>query len=165
MVKKMSLGGIKPDVTSPKQLLEQARSIQRGRLQARAKWWQVVTVLGLLVIVVAIAAFLLIQIMWATPALDSSRYQAVFLDDGKVFFGKLKNTNGEYITLATAYYTSTSQSSNKSSTVDQTALVKVGSESYGPDNSIQIARSKILFWQNLRKDSQITKAIENRVSQ
>lgn len=166
MVKKPSFQGFKSsDVVSPAQLREQARLVGLGRLQGRAKWWQVALALLVTVIIITFAAIGIINVMWATPRLDSSRFQVVFLDDGKVFFGKLKNTPGAYITLEEAYYTRTTQSTDGKTSADQTALVKVGSESYGPDNSLQIARAKILFWQNLRDDSDVTRAIKNKVGQ
>lgn len=166
MVKKPTFQGLKNrDVIPPAQLREQARLVALGRLQGRAKWWQVAAALFITVIVVTLAAFLIVKVMWATPGLSSSKYQAVFLEDGKVFFGTLKNTDGEYITLENAYYTRTTQSSNGQTNADQTALVKVGSETYGPEENIQISRSKILFWQNLRDDSQVTTAIKSKINQ
>lgn len=166
MIKKPNFQGLKNrDVIPPAQLREQARLVALGRLQGRAKWWQVVLVLFAAIAVVALAATLIVKVMWATPGLNSAKYQAVFLEDGKVFFGKLKNTDGEYITLENAYYTRTTQSSNGQTNADQTALVKVGSETYGPEENIQIARSKVLFWQNLRDNSQVTTAINSKINQ
>ncbi len=166
MIKKPTFKGLKnQDVIPPAQLREQARLVSLGRLQGRAKWWEVAAALFVVIVIVTIAAFGIVKVMWATPGLNSSKYQAVFLEDGKVFFGKLKNTDGEYITLENAYYTRTSQTSNGQTNADQTALVKVGSETYGPEENIQIARSKVLFWQNLRDDSQVTTAINSKVNQ
>ena len=166
MVKKMSLSGVKkPDITPPSVLRERGRIFKIGQNHGRAKWWQVVSVLFGSLVLVGIAAFVLIQLNWATPGLDGSKYQAVFLEDGKVFFGKLKNTDGQYILLESAYYTQSNDSKNAENTLSQTALVKVGSESYGPENNLQIARSKIIFWQNLRDDSQVTTAIKAKESE
>jgi hypothetical protein len=35
---------------------------------------------------------------------DTSQYHALLLDNDQFFFGKLQNTNGEYLTLKNAYY-------------------------------------------------------------
>ena len=164
-MKKASFQGVKkPDITSPVQLREQARYFNAGRLQGRAKWLQVVLVLLISLFFIAAAALYIVRTQWAAPNLMGDRYQAVFLDDGKVFFGKFKNTNGEYITLENAYYPKTSGGENGAESGEQTALIKVGSETYGPENSIQIARSKIQFWQNLRSDSKIVNAINTKDS-
>lgn len=165
MVKKPSLGIRKPDVTPPSVIREQARILQLGKLQGRAKWWQVAAALFVTLLIVLLGAVVVIKTMWAAPGLDGSKYQAVFLEDGKVFFGKLKNTDGEYITLENAYYTRSTQTTNGQTNAEQTALVKVGSETYGPEENIQIARSKVLFWQNLRDDSQVSIQIKNKQNQ
>lgn len=157
MAKLNTLGVKKPDITPPNVLREQARLLALGNLQGRAKWWQVAVALLAMVVVIFFAAIGVVKVMWATPSIDTGTYQAVFLDDGKVFFGKLTNTDGAYVRLEDAYYTKTASSDDSA---EKTALVKVGSESYGPENSLQIARSKIIFWQNLRQDSQVVGAIK-----
>lgn len=148
----------KPDITSPAQLRERARVLNIGRIQGRAKWSQVVTVLTVLILFVALLAFAVVKVSYAMPGIQQDKYQAVFLDDGKVFFADLVNKDGEYVTLENAYYTKSANA--ESDDGSQTALIQVGSESYGPDNSLMIARSKIQFWQNLRDDSQVAKAIQ-----
>lgn len=152
-----NLGVKKPDITPPGVLREQSRLLALGNLQGRAKWWQVAAALLIMVVIVCLAAIAVVKVMWAAPSIDGTTYQAVFLDDGKVFFGKLRNTDGAYVRLEDAYYTKTASGDESA---DKTALVKVGSESYGPENSLQIARSKIIFWQNLRADSQVVGAIK-----
>ena len=166
MVNKPGLQGIKNrDIIPANELREQARLVALGRFQGRPKWWHVIVALIGVLLVAILTTFFVVKVMWSAPRLDSSKYQAVFLDDGKVFFGKLKNTDGAYITLENAYYTKSTQTSNGSTNSDQTALLKVGSESYGPEESIQISRSKILFWQNLSEEGQVAKAIKNKVGQ
>lgn len=97
----------------------------------------------------------------------SDRYQAVFLDNGQVFFGKLKNVHGKYLRLEDAYYTK-KQDLPANATAEQKAavdanvsLVKVGDEVYGPENIIQIRAEQVLFWQNLTQDSKVSKAIDS----
>lgn len=163
---KMELSaGKKPDITSPAQLREQARLMRTGAMRARAKWWHIMVVITIWLALITLAAWMIVRTQWSTPRLDTNRYQAVFLDDGKVFFGKMNNTDGEYITLDDAYYTKSAGSNSdqqSAPTNDQTALIRVGSEAYGPENSIQVARSKVLFWQNLREDSKIVQAIKTK---
>ncbi|HEX7484393.1 MAG TPA: hypothetical protein VF281_04570 [Candidatus Saccharimonadales bacterium] len=91
--------------------------------------------------------------------IDHSRYQAVFLDDGKVFFGKLQNSQGEYLTLSGAYYTQGQTGENEAPSTN-VQLVKVGDETYGPESTMSIQSNKVLFWQNLKSDSKVTKAID-----
>jgi len=151
-------GGKRPDITSPTQLREQSRFLSIGRIQGRAKWSQVLTVLLIVLAFVAIATSVVVKISYAMPGIQKDKYQAVFLDDGKVFFGDLVNKDGGYVMLKNAYYTKSANQEGEDGS--QTALIEVGSESYGPDNSLMISRSKIQFWQNLKEDSQVAQAIK-----
>ncbi len=98
--------------------------------------------------------------------IDNKTYQAVFLTNGQVFFGKLKNAHGQYLYLDHAYYTQKQElpadatDEQKQATASNVSLVKVGSEVYGPNNNMSIRSEQVLFWQNLKTDSKVTKAIE-----
>lgn len=91
--------------------------------------------------------------------IDHDRYQAVFLEDGKVFFGKLQNTQGSYLTLTKAYYTQ-GEGDDSDTASTSVKLVKVGDETYGPESTMSIQTNKVLFWQNLKGDSKVAKAID-----
>ena len=118
------------------------------------------------VLLVLLSAFL----VWNFLAADNpraDRYQAVFLDDNKVFFGKLKNISGAYLTLDNAY-TATEQQlpadatkEQKAATANNTSLLPVSAQVYGPENTLKIRAEKVLFWQNLKADSKVAKAINS----
>jgi hypothetical protein len=99
------------------------------------------------------------------PAGD--RYQAVFLDNGQVFFGKLKNTDGTYLILENAYYTKKAEvpedatEEQKAAIEANVSLAKVGKEVYGPESTLSIRAEQVLFWQNLTSDSKVSSAIKN----
>lgn len=135
--------------------------------QSAVKRYRRAAIGSVLALAVLIAAFL----MWHTLANPSQpimtdRYQAVFLDDGKVFFGKLQNTHGTYLTLEDVYYTqnqsTTPGESSQSTPSNRVNIVKVGEEVYGPENSMAIRADQVSFWQNLTADSQIAKAIQSQ---
>lgn len=120
---------------------------------------------------VAVAILIAVGAWWLLAPhnqqrIADDRYQAVFLDDGKVFFGKLQNTDGHFLTLRDAYYTQTpasvSDDNTSLQTADQINLVKVGEEVYGPENSMAIRTDQVLFWQNLTADSQVAEAIRSQ---
>lgn len=120
----------------------------------------------LLIAVIIIGFLLAIALLnlFNGPSPDGNRYQAVFLTNGRVFFGKLKSTHGQYVTLDNAYY-SKDQTTPANATADQraatsTALIQVGKEVYGPENSMQIRADQILFWQDLKSDSKVAQAID-----
>lgn len=98
---------------------------------------------------------------------DSDSYQAVFLDNGQVFFGKLSGVTQPYASLKSAYYSKEvnlpedATAAQRQAAANNVSLVKAGDEVYGPENTMQIRTDKILFWQNLRDDSKVTKAIQS----
>jgi hypothetical protein len=61
----------------------------------------------------------------------STEYQAVFLDNGQVFFGKLADTGSPYLTLRDVYYVQTLVEREKKKTAN--LLIKRGSEWHNPD--------------------------------
>jgi hypothetical protein len=61
----------------------------------------------------------------------SSEYQAVFLDNGQVFFGKLSGTSSPFLTLRDVYYVKTVVEKDKKRAAH--VLIKRGSEWHNPD--------------------------------
>ncbi len=95
--------------------------------------------------------------------IKTSQYQAVFLNDqsGQVYFGKLSVVNSKFYKITDIFYVrvnqvqpdSGSEESNKAS------LVKLGSELHGPEDEMFVPRDKVLFWENLKNDGKVAKAI------
>jgi len=101
---------------------------------------------------------------------QASGYQAVFLTNGQVYFGKITGGDTNYVTLDDIFYlqvvqpplqgngaTSTSQSATAQ---PQISLVKLGNELHGPVDEMHISRPQILFYEDMKTDSQVVKAIE-----
>ncbi len=92
------------------------------------------------------------------------QYQAVFLDNGQVYFGKLSGARGDYVKLSDIYYLQvqqTIQPDGQATAADQQqiSLAKLGNELHGPEDEMYISNSKITFWENLKVDGQVTEAI------
>lgn len=120
---------------------------------------------NLVIIIAAVIVILLGAIIWwqffsGQQRIMHDRYQAVHLQDGRVFFGKLQNTNGEFMTLLNPYYTDLKNSGDQAP--KQLSLIKVGDEVYGPERSVSVARSTVQYWENLRTDSKVIEAIKQR---
>jgi hypothetical protein len=60
-----------------------------------------------------------------------TEYQAVFLDNGQVFFGKLSDQGSPYLTLRDIYYVQTLVGQDQKKTAN--VLVKRGSELHNPE--------------------------------
>lgn len=103
-------------------------------------------------------------VLWvvvARPAsafpVPASGYQAVFLSNDQVYFGKLADHDAAYVTLADVYYLRTARDLE-----DQGGglnLIKLGGEVHGPESTIFIPKSSILFWENLKDSSRIMQTI------
>ena len=101
-------------------------------------------------------------------AVDKGRYQAVFMTNGQVYFGHLSKLGGDYAQMTDIYYLQVQQSvqpaaTDKKSSTDQpqVSLTKLGKELHGPDDEMHISKDQILFWENLKDDSTVVKAIKD----
>ena len=99
---------------------------------------------------------------------DFSKYQAVFLANGQVYFGKVTDANQQTLVLENIYYLrsagslQTTQAKNSTSTpeTDNFSLVKLGNELHGPEDKMSINLSQVLFVEDLKYDSKVVEAIK-----
>lgn len=94
---------------------------------------------------------------------DKKDYQAVFLNGGQVYFGKINALNDRYIDLSDIYYLNTNDQNGQSasqSTQPNLSLVKLGCELHGPRDQMVINREQVMFWENLKNDSKVSTAIK-----
>ncbi len=96
----------------------------------------------------------------------SSGYQAVFLTNGQVYFGKLSDMSASYATLKDIYYLQVtqpplqgSQNGQQQQQQNQLALVKLGNELHGPVDTMKINRDQILFFEDIKEDGRVVQAI------
>lgn len=105
----------------------------------------------------------------ATEEQASSGYQAVFLTNGQVYFGKLSGMTASYATLKDIYYlqVTTPPASGDASQLNQQqaaqqqqlSLVKLGEELHGPVDEMKINRDQILFYEDIKEDGRVMTAI------
>lgn len=143
---------------------------------SRKRTW--ITV-GVLVVVALIVAAVIV--MWfARPAggdasIQRDKYQAVFLTNGQVYFGKLANSGGDYMQLQDVYYLQVDQNvqgtgegeqaETATQEESQVSLAKLGSELHGPEDAMQINGDQVLFWENLTDNSKVVSAIKQHTGQ
>jgi len=108
--------------------------------------------------------------------INQNEYQAVFLTNGQVYFGKLADLNHKYVTIHDIYYLQVQQSqssdtktlqnaSNSTTTGAQVSLAKLGNELHGPEDKMHISSDQVLFWENLKNDSKVVQAISKYQNQ
>ena len=93
----------------------------------------------------------------AFPDIPEDTWQAVFLNDDQVYFGKLKDHDANYLTLSEVYYLRTTADLESSSNLN---LIKLGGELHGPEDTIFIPKESVLFWENMKESSRVVQSIE-----
>jgi hypothetical protein len=99
---------------------------------------------------------------------DSSKYQAVFLNGGvtsgsvaySTYFGHITKINDKYVVLNDVYYL-TDQSSQGSQSSSSPQLTKLGCQQlHSPYDTMIINRSQVAFWENIKDDGKVVAAIK-----
>ena len=126
-------------------------------------------VLAALLIVVSLATlgWFTSKALGATMAdagVKGKKYQAVFLTNGQVYFGKVSKVDNSYVKLNDIFYLQVQQQvqpkDDKQTQQPQVSLAKLGGELHGPEDVMYISRQQVLFWENLKDDGKVTNAIK-----
>lgn len=118
----------------------------------------------ILIIALIVGGAFLIKKSNGSSMIDGNKFQAVFLTNGQVYFGKLSIV-GSYYKLSDVYYlqNKTGESPDAGgqlSAKGDVELIKLGNEVHGPENSMIIERSQVLFFENLKNDGNVVKSIQ-----
>lgn len=101
---------------------------------------------------------------------DDSKLQAVFLNGGQVYFGDIEDLNNKTIGMSNIYYLRVNQQVQPNQESAQAgsndiSLVKLGCELHGPEDRMVINREQVIFWENLKDDGQVAKAVKDYKAQ
>lgn len=145
---------------------------KNGRWKESPMWLRVVWIVLLFsatIVVVALAALLYIGGPDESKQVNKDKQQAVFLTNGQVYFGKIKSVNSKFIDLRGVYYLNVNQQVQPEQADKQAqssiSLVKLGCELHGPSDQMIVNRDQVTFWENLKDDGQVTKAIAEWIEQ
>ena len=123
---------------------------------------RVVTIILVLALIAVVGAVVVAQrerirlALGGTEAayIDATTYQSVVLVTNQVYFGRLQ-IDGDVYTLSDVY----SFSANSDASTGTVQLVKRGSELHGPEEPLIIPGRSVLFFENMRTDSEVVQAI------
>jgi len=87
----------------------------------------------------------------------TTEYQAVFLDNGQAFFGKVEHPGADYLLLEDVFYIQ--RQVNQDTNEVKNILIKRGSEWHGPD-LMYINNSHIVLIEPVAAGSQVAKLIK-----
>jgi hypothetical protein len=96
--------------------------------------------------------------------LDESKYQAVFLNIGQVYFGKVTSINDKFLVLEDVFYVNcnTSDGSNncQQNGNNTYTLYKLGvNELHAPQDKMTINQTQVAYWENIKDSSKVVQAI------
>lgn len=131
---------------------------------------------GGLGIVIAGAAIIILALILlrGNDSLSSfeNDWQAVFLTNGQVYFGKIVKQNKSEVVLKDIYYLQVvgalqqgSEAQKKDNKQGELSLVKLGNELHGPTDNMYINRDQVLFIEDLKEDGNVGQAIKNYKSE
>lgn len=125
-----------------------------------------ITYLGLLLSITVVMVGVLLALFFfegdrEDSFIDSSKHQAVFLNNGQVYFGNITDLNKDFLTLSSIYYLRVNQQVQPGQQASQNdvSLVKLGCELHGPQDTMVVNRDQVTFWENLKDDGQVATAI------
>jgi len=143
------------------------------------KGWKVLVVILIIVIIVILGYFAFVAMGKGSgiagdkiAPVDNS-WQAVFLTNGQVYFGKVKAVGDKTLSLGDIYYLQvitrplqTSQVGDQPvQTQQELTLIKLGNEIHGPQDAMLINRDQILLTEKLKNDSKVVEAINNYLTE
>lgn len=161
-----------PQPAAPVSRVTQSTSNSNGSAGGGRRLFALIT--GLVVLLALVVGGLL---LWQSKdgaggasAVEKDGYQAIFMTNGQVYFGHLSNLGADYTELTDVYYLQVQQSVPNPSETTQAdlnkdqpnvSLTKLGNELHGPKDKMHISKDQILFWENLKDDSTVVKAIKD----
>ncbi len=144
------------------------RSKDKGGLFKGLRFATVALLFSVTVLIVALAAYTALggTNKGEGKFVNSKQMQAVFLNGGQVYFGRINDLNNNYLRMSDIYYLRVNQTvqpdqqnSNQAANQNDISLVKLGCELHGPQDQMLINREQIIFWENLKDDGQVAKAV------
>jgi hypothetical protein len=115
-----------------------------------------IILLIILVIVLVLGIWLGVKILGRENLESPSKYSAVYLQTGDIYFGELSWFPWPSLKNVWLIQRSVDQQNQV-----QLGIVPLKNSFWGPTDKIYLNPKQVVFWTNLRKDSQLIKALEN----
>lgn len=143
------------------------RSVAKEKKSFKRFLWPIIIVV---IIIAAVAGwFAWSKMSSGAVAIDTSKYQAVFFNNGQIYFGKLQSVNNDYMKLTDIFYLQSQQPTDEkdatnpqktSASQTNVQLIKLGDEIHGPEDEMVISKDQLLFYENLKPDGKVAQSIE-----
>ncbi|HRP61480.1 MAG TPA: hypothetical protein PK833_14505, partial [Vicingus sp.] len=136
--------------------------------ESRLAFFEKISGVGFILLVTLLALIVILSMVFLketsneSKLVENNKYQAVFLNGGQVYFGKIDDLNSKRIDMSSIYYLRVNQQvqpNQSNASNNDISLVKLGCELHGPTDKMVINREQVIFWENLKDDGQVAKAI------
>lgn len=137
------------------------KASRMGMSKNTPKWLNALSVILLVGVAILIVGIALIFTRSGSDNenkfVNTSDYQAVFLNNGQVYFGNIQDLNSSYVRMTNIYYLT--QGSGSSS--NNYSLVKLGCQQiHDPLDQMIINRDQVTFWENLNANGKVVSSIK-----
>ena len=144
---------------------------QRNQKNKKPKNKKPLVIVLIVIIVLAVLAAGLYYLKGNSSLIDESKYQAVYFENNLMYYGKLQDIGDDKLILRDVYYLQTKpgvdiEKKQDAPNADDFVLNKRGGEIHGPEDGMIINKDQVLYIENLKFDSAVSKAIaEDKKSQ
>lgn len=133
--------------------------------RSRTPVWIAIIVVTVLILA-GISWIILSRAQPVVTGINTSRYQAVYLANGQIYFGKLETLGSSKMRLTNVYYLQTKTDTASTDTKDQSTngnfqLIKLRGAVYGPSDEMIISNDQIIYFQNLEDNSKAAELIKS----
>jgi len=170
-----------PNLQNKPSVLNSSPAVKAAQ-PAKSSWFKSLLTLIMVVIIVGGGVYLISDYaglnLFETGAIKlDAQWQAVFLTNGQVYFGKVGKVTRDSVSLRDIYYLQVvseplqrSQEGEVPVVTDnqqaeqRLTLVKLGNEIHGPADAMLINRSQVVLIENLKDDAKVVQAINDYIN-
>jgi len=127
------------------------------------KYGLAVLSVGIITLIILVIVLVFVFLRSARNKAPSLFWSAVFLSNGRSYFGKIVKEDAGFITLDDVYYLQVKQVPSSVEGEEfqyQPFLMRIGDEIHGPENFMKINKDHILFIEKLKASSSVVVSIE-----
>lgn len=99
---------------------------------------------------------------WIVAKVKYRGWQAVFIDNGQVYFGHIRSATRHEMVITDIYYMQVKENQylTPENLSGEISLAKLGNELHGPKDRMYISAVHVVFTENLKNDGDVVRAIK-----
>ncbi len=164
------------DIKKPAgELVDEIESIKQPASKKKGGWGTKILVIIIVIVVILIGLYLVskytdwnvLNVNKTSSTVKTTGWQAIFLSNGQVYFGRIASQDKDKLVLKEIYYLQVTQQiqpapeGQEPQTAQNLSLVKLGNELHGPKDIMQINMAHVLFTEELKEGSSVVNAIKD----